>query len=120
MTVESENNERAVVLSEEVDFLEALLVEEGLPPGAHTLILDRRDAVREALQTAEGGSATDEADEGYPMPDGATEYPDSDEYDEEDAVAVMEVDEDHEFQPDRGGEVCLICKQPREACEQEP
>ncbi len=91
MTVESENNNRAVVLSEEVDFMESLLGEE-LPPGAHTMVLDRRDELRAAMQTAEGGSPTDEADEGYPMPDGVEEG-DSDEYEVDDAVQVAEAEE---------------------------
>lgn len=73
MSIEAENNDKAVVLSEEVEFLEALLLLPDLPEGAVGLILDRRDIVRASIQTSEGGKPSDSAEEGYPMPEGVEE-----------------------------------------------
>lgn len=113
--VNAENNERAVTISEEIEFFEELLRHE-MPEGAALLILDRRDELRAAMQTAEGGNPTDTAEDGWSAPADLQ----ADEYDPEDAVDVQAQDEDHEFQPDRGGINCLTCGQPEAECQEEP
>ena len=48
----TENNERAVLLSEEVDFLEEMATHDGLPDEVRGWLLERRDIIRAAIATA--------------------------------------------------------------------
>lgn len=91
MSVEAEANDRAVILSEEVEFLEWLLTQP-IDPDIQTAVLDRRDIVRDAIRPTDAlPDPNGAAEEGYPMPEGVeagmtlAELPDESEpYDPED------------------------------------
>ena len=65
----AENNEKAVILSEELDFLEALLADYEHDPSVVTALLERRDVVRDAIRTSTAAEPADEASEGTPLPE---------------------------------------------------
>ena len=117
MNVEAENNSRAVTISEEIDFFEELLKEVHDPEG-RVMIVERRDELRAAMQTAEGGNALDSPVEGF-SPGPEVELMESEAYDTDDDVDEDREDEDHEFVSDRAGK-CQVCGQPEEACTEEP
>ena len=117
MTIAAENNSRAVTISEEIDFFEDLLKHD-MSPDAVTAIIERRDVLRESIQTAEGGKADDGADEGFSP--GLPDDMESEAYDADDDVDVVAEDEDHDYVANRNDKTCLVCEQPKEVCELEP
>lgn len=125
---EVERNNYAVTLSEELDFLDALLDNEAMPVEVLRDVLTRRDIVREQLSVLGFAKVDDDAVQGIPLPSQDARYaelPDESEEDEEwDAVVHMDEDEDHEYSPNRANDPakqrCTICHQPEAACTEEP
>lgn len=108
-----ENNERAAVISEEIDFIDGLLSHEDLMPDVIRQLIDRRDQLRDAIKGLNFASPTDEPVEGIPLPD--TSLPDepSEEYDAEDDIVTLAEDEDHEFVQSRAPySSCITCGEP--------
>lgn len=126
---EAERNQFAVTLSEESDFLEALLTHEDLPHTAVSDILTRRDIVREQLTVLGFASPSDDAEQGIPLPTDepalyAANVPDSSEEEEDGDTPHVDEDEDHEFSPNRALAPafirCTVCGQPEAECREEP
>jgi len=69
MTETEENNRRAVLLSEEIDFLEEMAKTPSLPAKITQALMSRRDTLRAAMRTADQVAAPDaQAEEGTPLP----------------------------------------------------
>ena len=117
MTVSMENNDRAVIISEEIDFMEHLLTA-NLPSDVVSDIVERRDVLRDSIQTAEGGKADDGAEEGFSP--GLPDDMESEAYEAADDVAIEAEDEDHEYVSNRNDTRCLVCEQPKATCTEEP
>ncbi len=123
----AENNDRAVLLSEEIDFLESLLGDVPLTPDVAKMVMDRRDIVRDGMSTFNFAQPTDTVEGGIPFPadlEGNQSARVSDAYEPDDEVDAEPEDEDHEYSPNRAIDPdlqrCTVCGQPRDECEGEP
>ena len=121
---EAERNEYAVLLSEELDFLEELLTTESMPVEAVRGLMDRRDTIRDKLQVLGYADPDDTAVQGIPLPsDDPGAYsmvPMSSELsDPEDEDPHVPEDEDHAYGPNRANDPelqrCTVCGEPEEA-----
>lgn len=116
--INSEANDRAVIISEEIEFMEHLLTAE-LPSDVVTDIVERRDELRDSIRsTVQPAPPDGVAEEGFAVPDGVDMK--SEAYGTEDEVKTLPEDEDHEYVSNRNDKQCLVCGQSKEACTEEP